>query len=77
MIESDGRQRENAQKEYTNEFGVKTVCVISGVKQVEIFLENTNLPGRGPRLFFGDSWFDSMKPKAVCKLHKLGRYVCY
>ena len=59
--------------EYTSEFGVNVGCVMRGVKHVEAFAENTHLPGRGPRFFFGDSWFGSVK--VACQVRKLGHHV--
>ena len=61
--------------EYTSEFGVTVECVIRGVKCVEEFTKNTHLPGRGPGLFFGDSWFGSVK--VVCQVCKLGHHACF
>ena len=45
------------------------------VKYVEEFSENTHLSCWGPRLYFGDSWFGSVK--AVCQVRKLGHHACF
>ena len=72
VMEGKERMRKT---EYTSEFGVTVGCVMRGVKHVEEFAENTHLPNRGPRLFFGDSWFGSVK--AACQVRKLGHHACF
>ena len=57
MMEGKERMRKT---EYTSEFGGTVGCVMRGVKHVEEFAKNPHLPSRGPRLFFGDSWFGSV-----------------
>ena len=61
--------------EYTSEFGVTVGCVMRGVKHVEEFAKNTHLLGRGPRLFFGESWFGSVK--TAYQVRKLSHHACF
>ena len=61
--------------EYASEFGVTVGCVMKGAKHVEEFAENTHLPGRGPRLFCGDSRFGSVN--TACKVRILGHHACF
>ena len=61
--------------EYTSEFGVTVGCVMRGVKHVEEFAKNTHLPGRGPRLCYGDSCFGSVK--VASQVRKLDHHVCF
>ena len=39
------------------------------------FADSTYLSTSQPRLFFGDSWFGSVK--AACQVHKLGHHGCF
>ena len=69
----EGKERMR-NKEFTKEFGVTAACVMRGVKQIEGFetyLEDT----LQPKLFFGDSWFGSVK--AACQVRKLGHHGCF
>ena len=62
-------------KKYTKEFDVVTVsCVMRGVEHLEEFkfVDCTYHPYLQPRLFFGDSWFGSVK--AACQVRKLGHH---
>ena len=70
----EGKER-MSKTEYSSESGVTVECVMRGVKHVEEFAKNTHLQGRGPRLFFGDSQFVSVK--AACQVHKLGHHACF
>ena len=72
VMEGKERMRKT---EYTSEFGVTVGCVMRGVKHVKEFAKNTHLLNRGHRLFFGDSWFGSVK--AACQVRKLGHHACF
>ena len=72
----EGKERMH-KKEHTKEVGVTAACVMRGVKNTEEFefADKTYLSSSQPRLFFGDSWFGSVK--AACQVHKLGHHGCF
>ena len=72
----EGKERMH-KKEHTKEVGVTAACVMRGVKHTEEFkiADSTYLLSSQPRLFFGDSWFGSVK--AACQVRKLGHHGCF
>ena len=70
------KEKERMRKtEFTIEFGITLVCAIIGVKHIKEFVENTYLTSQGPKLFFGDLWFGSVK--AAHQVRKLGHHTCF
>ena len=72
----EGKERMH-KKEHTKEVGVTAACVMRGVKHTKEFKfsDTTYLSSSQPRLFFGDSWFGSVK--AACQVRKLGHHCCF
>ena len=72
----EGKERTRGKK-YTQEFSVTASCVMRGVEHLKEFefVDCTYLPSLQPKLFFGDSWFGSVK--TAYQVRKLGHHECF